>query len=787
MSKADTVSLDNFSAEAKALVAKAQTFADTNRHRQYEPAHLLAVLLDVSEVAQVMRDLGVNLTSFNYQLHGYIGKFSKGSDDTSSLAPSMIELIARTKLIAANRQATVFDLLLATSQEKQGVPAALWKQFDLTPDKFRAILTPTKSQERNIDGCSYLTNLTALAKKSKFDTIIGRDNEVRRLIQILGRQSKNHPLLVGEHGVGKRTIVMALVDRIQHNNIPKMFRDVVVVQLNISSLLSGTKSRTEVEERMRSVCNTLQGYNAIVYVRSIETLLVQTLNLNIGDLLGMLFAQDNLRVVSSCTAEGLKKITEKDSAIVKEYTVLNVEPTTVEGAVEVLRGVAPRYEKHHGIKIGEAAINTAVKLAKRYVADKYLPESAIDLVDEACSNAMMGVNGCPLKLDKAKSRLASVKAQLSGLLGDDDDTSNKARSMLERELKALGLLVSEHRHAEAESEETTLGEEAIALVLGSWTGIPVSKFMEGEAEKLGKMEAKLGRRVVGQDDAVKAISKAVRRSYLGLRDIGKPIGSFLFLGSSGVGKTEIAKALAEFLFDDETAMCRIDASEYREAHQAQKLIGATVGYEGSQDGGMLTEFVRKKPYCVILMDEIEKAHGDVWNLMLQTLDDGRLTDGRGRTTDFSNTIILMTSNIGSKKILEADPSIFQSEEGFGALKEMLQKEMTNFLRPELINRLNDIVIFRSLGHEQLAGILDIQLRNLNKMLAEREITVKVSDEAKKELVRISYEPAFGARPLKRAITKHIQDTIAEELMKGSYGKGTKVYVSFSSGNFILET
>lgn len=784
-----TLSLDSFSTEAKALVGQAQKFADEGRCKLFDPAHLLVVLLDITDVVQVFKSLNVNTVTLNSQLHGYISELAKG-DDTCSLSRTTIDLLNRAKNSVDKRPVTAFDLLFALSQEKSGIVAVVLKNCDVTAEKLRSYTLTEKGKDRDL-ASDFFTNLSMEAKKEKVDTIIGRDNEVRRLVQILGRRSKNHPLLVGESGVGKRTIVLSLVDRILSNSVPRLFKDMVVVQLNTAALLSGAQTRAIVETRLKSALKSLQGYNAILYVRSLESLLVPGLNLNLHDLFGMMFAVPNVRVISSISPDGLKKILEKEGNLIKEFTTLNVEPTTAECAVEVLRGVAARYERHHKIKIGEDAINSAVKLAKRYVHDRFLPESAIDLLDEAASNKMMEVTGMPIKLDKALSRLSSIKAQLTGLVGDEDTASNKARTLLQKEEGALKYIVTSlsesipRMEAEIDSE-VILTEEAIALVLGEWTGIPVNKFLEGEADKMAHMEARLCKRVVGQDDAIKAVSKSVRRSYAGLRDGGKPIGSFLFLGASGVGKTELAKALAEFLFDDEQAMTRIDMSEFMEKHMAQRLVGSPPGYQGSEDGGFLTEAVRRKPYSVLLFDEVEKAHPDVFNLLLQVLDDGRLTDGRGRTADFSNTIVIMTSNLGSLNILNADPKLFESEDGRAGLKKILHDEMKKFLRPEFINRIDETVIFRSLMKEQLAGILDIQLLRLQKMLADREITVKVTDEAKARLVDIGYEPAYGARPLKRAVLKNIQDPLAEAMVKGKCANGVTLRVSLHKDDFVIE-
>jgi len=776
-----TISLDNFSLEAKALIGQAQKFADDNKCRWFDPAHILVVLLDIPDITSLLKEIGVNTIAFNNQLYNYISKLSCG-EESSSLAQTTIDLLRRVKSNVTDRPINAFDLFFALSQEKQGIVAHLCKQFELNSDSLFTILN--KGKDRDLEFSPYITNLTGLGKKEKFEVVIGRDAEVRRLIQILGRRSKNHPLLIGESGVGKRTIVLALVDRIISEQVPKHFKNTTVVQLNTTNLLSGVKSRFEVEKRMQEVLKSLSGYNVVLYVRSLENLLAPGLNLNLSDLFRNIFETPGVRVVTSISSDGLKKMSEKENNLLKEFTNINIEPCTPECAVEVLRGIASRYEKHHRIKIGETAINAAVKLAKRYVQDRFLPESAIDLLDEAASNKMMEIDGVPSKLDKAYSRLASLKAQISGLSNNSDPASCKARQLLEKEAETINTQIGSFKEPVVHGEPI-LTEESIAIVLGEWTGIPVSKFLEGETEKLSKMEERLSRRVVGQDEAVIAVSKSVRRSYLGLRDPGKPIGSFLFLGGSGVGKTETAKALADFLFDNEHAMIRIDCSEMQERHMAQRLIGAPTGYQGSEEGGMLTEAVRKQPYSVLLFDEIEKAHADVFNLLLQVLDDGRLTDGRGRTADFSNTIVILTSNLGSKHILDADKLLFESEHGRASIKEMLHQEMKKFLRPEFINRLDDSIIFRPLAKEQLYSIFDIQLARVQRMVADREITIKVSEDAKNRLVDIGYDPAYGARPLKRAIMKHIQDPLAELLAKGC-NNGTSLRVYLQKDSFVME-
>ncbi len=567
----------------------------------------------------------------------------------------------------------------------------------------------------------------------------------------------------------------------------------------------------------------------------------------VGDLLKPMLLRGEVRLLASTTPEGLRKLQERDPALLRRFSALSIDPPTVDAAIEILRGVASRYEAYHEAQIGEAAIVASVRLAKRYVQDRALPDAAIDLLDETAARKRIEIDGVPANVDGAIRRLASLKAQTASLTGDSDALSGKTRERLDAEIRELEPTVAEMRVrldsrrgavaalAGLRSEETRLlseleaarqrqdfarlgeiehvqlpdvkrrrqaaeeaigrefgagmsnvvTEEDVAVVLGDWTGIPVHKMLEAESDKLLKMEQRLAERVVGQAEAVRAISRAVRRGRVGLRDPGRPIGSFLFLGPSGVGKTELAKALAEFLFDDEQSLTRLDMSEFMEKHMAQRLVGAPPGYVDSEEGGFLTEAVRRRPYSVLLFDEVEKAHIDVFNLLLQVLDDGRLTDGRGRTADFSNTVIIMTSNIGSKRLLETDPRLFETAEGVEALRDVLQEELRAFLRPEFLNRVDDIVLFRPLSRVDLRGIVDIQLRRLEKLVADRELRVNLSEEAKTRLVDLGYEPAFGARPLKRAILKKLQDPLAEEILRGGYPPGSVVNVTLAGEEFVF--
>jgi ATP-dependent Clp protease ATP-binding subunit ClpB len=693
-------------------------------------------------------------------------------------------------------------------------------------------------------------NRVERARHNQIDPVIGRDVEVRRLLQILERRQKNHPLLVGEAGVGKTAIVGALAMRIASGDVPRSLAKLELLELETGLLVAGAKLRGEIEERLRQLLAALKGrsQDVLLYVNGLDSLLGQgAVGGGVGDLLKPMLLRGEVRLLASTTPEGLRKLQERDPALLRRFSALSIDPPTVDAAIEILRGVASRYEAYHEAQIGEAAIVASVRLAKRYVQDRALPDAAIDLLDETAARKRIEIDGVPANVDGAIRRLASLKAQTASLTGDSDALSGKTRERLDAEIRELEPTVAEMRVrldsrrgavaalAGLRSEETRLlseleaarqrqdfarlgeiehvqlpdvkrrrqaaeeaigrefgagmsnvvTEEDVAVVLGDWTGIPVHKMLEAESDKLLKMEQRLAERVVGQAEAVRAISRAVRRGRVGLRDPGRPIGSFLFLGPSGVGKTELAKALAEFLFDDEQSLTRLDMSEFMEKHMAQRLVGAPPGYVDSEEGGFLTEAVRRRPYSVLLFDEVEKAHIDVFNLLLQVLDDGRLTDGRGRTADFSNTVIIMTSNIGSKRLLETDPRLFETAEGVEALRDVLQEELRAFLRPEFLNRVDDIVLFRPLSRVDLRGIVDIQLRRLEKLVADRELRVNLSEEAKTRLVDLGYEPAFGARPLKRAILKKLQDPLAEEILRGGYPPGSVVNVTLAGEEFVF--
>jgi len=871
MAATQTLHLDRYTPDARALVAGAQQLADERQHVEVEPIHLLHRSVDRDRgVAEVFRKAGAEPTDVLAEADAALRRMPKGGRGEAYLSQAFIELLGRAEREAErDKQASVSteNLLNALSQEIRGGAGAVLQALHVGPGALRPHLgvlktTPRENTMSSIGGggpaggemlSRATVDMIEAAKKGELDPVIGRDTEVRRVLQILERRAKNHPLLVGEPGVGKSAVVRALVQRIIAGDVPRNLLKARILQLDLGGVVAGAKLRGEIEERLRAVilaCRAAmesEQREAILYVEDLAALFGGAASGGgVGELLKPALVRGDLRILAGITPDGLRKVQERDGGVLRRLTIVNIEAPDNEKATAVLRGVATRYEKHHGVRIGEGAITTAVTLAKRYVQDRFLPDSALDLLDEASARKRVELEGVPADVDDSIRRLDSLKAQVEALSNDDDKASKSMKAKLDAEIADLEpkvgalreklqsrrgavaaaqslheeLLAKEKELEEAkkqsayaklgELEHVTIpdlkrrlaaAEEAVARegggasnaidegdvarIIADWTGIPVSRMLEGESEKLLKMEERLSKRVVGQDEGVRAVAKAVRRGRVGLRDPGKPIGSFLFLGPSGVGKTELAKALAEFLFDDEQAMTRLDMSEFMEKHMAQRLIGAPPGYVDSEEGGFLTEAVRRRPYSVLLFDEVEKAHNDVFNLLLQVLDDGRLTDGRGRLADFSNTVVIMTSNIGSQRILETDPKIFETADGREAIKDVMREELRKFFRPEFLNRIDDVVIFRALTKDDLKGIAGIQLRKLDKLLADKELKVTLTDKARDRLVDMGYEPAYGARPLRRAILKEIQNPLAEEILKGGYAPGTVIKVDVKDDVFVF--
>jgi len=867
--KEGTIHLERYTNDAKHLVAGAQQIADERGHSEVTPLHLLQRLLERDRgVVEVFRRAGADPNEVLQLTEAALKRLPRASGGVAYVSPRLMDLLARAEREATRDKSEtvgVEHLLHALAQEIKGPAGEILSSFGIGPGAFRPHVGALAEAAREPAGAAlaagaggsgdtgpYVRDLVADARDGRFDPVIGRDVEARRLLQILERRFKNHPLIVGEPGVGKTALIRSLADRIAHGDVPSNLAQSRLLELDTGALVAGAKLRGEIEQRLKALVDKLRGpvdTESILVVEDIDTLFGQGVQgSGVGELLKPLLSRGEIRIVATTTPEGVRKMNDRDSGIIRRFSVINLEPPSIEQATEILRGIATRYESHHRVRIGESAIVSAVTLAKRYVSDRALPDTAVDLLDETSARKRVEVDGVPAEVDTMNRRVDSLKAQIAALADDEDKASVHTRTRLEKELAELGpkaeamrskissrkgviaavqairkemvdsqkaleqarkdnafaklgelehvtlpdirrRLEAAEQAAEREGVAPTsngVSENDVAATLNDWTGIPVAKMLEGEADKLLKMEERLDRRVVGQDEAVRAIAKAVRRGRVGLRDPGKPIGSFLFLGPSGVGKTELAKALAEFLFDDEQALTRMDMSEYMERHMAQRLIGAPPGYADSEQGGMLTEAARRKPYSVLLFDEVEKAHADVFNMLLQVLDDGRLTDGRGRLADFSNTVVIMTSNIGSKRILETDPKLWQSEDGREAIHDVLMEELKGFFRPEFLNRIDDVVVFKALTKEDLLRVVDIQLRRLERLLSDREIKLDLSAGAKARLVELGYEPSLGARPLKRAILRELQNPLAEAILAGGYTGGQTVKVDVDGEKFTFK-
>jgi ATP-dependent Clp protease ATP-binding subunit ClpB len=850
-----TLRLEAYAPDARRAIAAAQALADGRGHTEVEPVHLLYVLVEQDGAAQgAFARAGVDPEDVLVEAELLVRRLPGAGGAPAYLSPRMLDLLARAEGEAARaggRPVAVTDLLLACAQDVAGTVGGVLRAVGVGAPVLRATLAQGARGAQGTGGAvssggdpleRYGRDLTRLAAQGRLDPLVGRDAELRRMLQVLARRGENNPVLVGEPGIGKTAIVHGLAARMARGDVPAMLAGKRLLELELGALMSGARLRGEVEERVRDVLDAVRdaGGEVLLFLRDVGELGADRVGASVAGALGAAVGRGEVRLVGVATVDALRRLGEADTSLGRRLVPIPVEAPSEEGAVAILRGLVARFEADHGVRIADPALVSAVQLARRYVPGVQLPKSALDLVDEAAARVRVAMESAPAELDALERRLETVEVQRGSLADDEDAESAQAREALETEAQGLrprvealrarwerelGLVAQRRRlHEElgaarreleqalgqgaegqaraAELRVTTVpgleGEleaveaalaggggamvhetvrpEDVADVVAAWTGVPVSKMLQEEAERLLGMEARLAARVVGQPEAVGAVSRAVRRGRVGLRDPKRPIGSFLFLGPTGVGKTELAKALAEFLFDDEAALTRLDMSEFMEKHMVARLLGAPPGYVDSEEGGFLTEAVRRRPYSVILFDEMEKAHPDVFNVLLQVLDDGRLTDSRGRVAHFGDTVIIMTSNVGSERILE--------HEGAGeGLRAMVEGELRAAFRPEFLNRIDDVVVFEALTRDDLRGIVDIQLRALEALLARRRVRLEVSDAARARLVDLGYEPAFGARPLKRAILRELQDPLAEMLLRGSVGEGTTVWVRMEEGRF----
>jgi ATP-dependent Clp protease ATP-binding subunit ClpB len=849
-----TLKLEAYDKEAQRLVAGAQSLADERKNPEIEPLHALYRLLERSEaVQQAFARGGLDSSDVLLEAEAQLRKLPRGSSNVAYFSARMHDLLARAEGEAARDRGALVSplhLLIATSQETTGGVASVFRAMSLTGPIVRALATGTDlTTPAPTNGSSSMSkpgktdlladfgrDLVQAAKDDQLDPVIGRDAELRRIVSILARRFENAPLLVGETGIGKASVVHALAQRIARGEAPGLLAGKRIVRIELPAMLAGAKLRGEAEDRMRQLLGAAKDGETILFLPDLGQLVGERAPSGAAAILTAALARGEVRAIACATPDVVKKASESDGLLVRRFIALDVPAPTPDEAVAILRGVIARYEKSHGVKISDPAIHAAVRFARRYVPSASLPKSALDLLDEAAARVRVELEGVPADIDAMEQRLARLRAETASLDDDVDDESKRSKAKLDEEITTLAPKVeaarkawgeakerasavrklaadleaahAQHEAARAAGDNAKAGElrfgtipllekqladargagdtnasrvrdrvtEAdVADVVATWTGVPVSKMMEAETEKLLRMEEHLEKRVVGQGPAVRAVSKAVRRGRVGLRDARRPIGSFLFLGPTGVGKTELAKALAEFLFDDEASLTRLDMSEFMEKHMVARLLGSPPGYVDSEEGGFLTEAVRRRPYSVILFDEMEKAHPDVFNILLQVLDDGRLTDSRGRLAYFADTVIIMTSNVGSRSILDHGEGVTRE-----AIREQLDGELKKAFRPEFLNRIDDVVIFDPLGKGDLRGVVDIQLGGVRKLLAERHITLEVTDAAKDRLVDLGYEPAFGARPLKRVILRSLQDPLAEEILRGGYAAGDKVMVDVAA-------